>query len=525
MHRDAWTSLEAEVATLPLEVRVERLRHFLNANRTHVEARLSLALTLWASLQSEDALIQVKQVLDQEPGHAVARGIYFMMLELSGAWEELLVEAECAAAIDPLDQQANSSRTFALIETSRFAEACVEREAFADHLLQATDQPRTKLTRLLSADRLEEARALIAATPDAPSLFGTLDFDRFAAAGKLKPGTPQPQAVDTPRRLVLALTVRDELELIATNLAWHFAQGVDAVIVTDNGSVDGTRELLAEISSKAPVFVLDEPTQDMDQARWSTRMVWLAREALGADWVILADADEFWAPHAGTLAAVIEEATRGVFAQATTLHLSSQLLLMDLEAGKAGQPTLPNATRRFQRPLPRLDYAPSGWDTSMAPWMVQFDKVWVRAGCWPLVAHGNHAAYTANPLVVPVTGAIGLHASVRSFELFERKLIRFAEGFARNTAPNDRTNGAIWVQGLPEWRIRGTIPQLYARSVFGHPFHHWAEAEGRIVPEHRVATLAANLPPWPGAGLTAAEHARIAASLADLADRLPRFLA
>ena len=41
-------------------------------------------------------------------------------------------------------------------------------------------------------------------------------------------------------KLVMTLLVRDEQDIVRENLDFHLAQGVDQVIVTDNGSEDAT---------------------------------------------------------------------------------------------------------------------------------------------------------------------------------------------------------------------------------------------------------------------------------------------
>ncbi len=68
-------------------------------------------------------------------------------------------------------------------------------------------------------------------------------------------------------KIVLTLLVRDEADIIGSNLAYHLSQGVDFVIATDNGSRDGTDEILREYARHHPVEVLYEPPSDFSQPR------------------------------------------------------------------------------------------------------------------------------------------------------------------------------------------------------------------------------------------------------------------
>ena len=106
-------------------------------------------------------------------------------------------------------------------------------------------------------------------------------------------------------KLVMTLLLRDEEDIVRENLDFHLAQGVDRVIVTDNGSEDATVEILREYEARGVVRLLLEPADDYSQGRWVTRMARLAA-AEGADWVINNDADEFWWPRSGTLASTFE---------------------------------------------------------------------------------------------------------------------------------------------------------------------------------------------------------------------------
>lgn len=103
-------------------------------------------------------------------------------------------------------------------------------------------------------------------------------------------------------RLVMTLLVKNEEELLARNLEFHHAMGVDGFIVTDNNSTDGTAEILERYRRKGWVLeVINEPATGYEQKRWVDRMVWRAKRRYKAQWVINADADEFWYTPTGDL--------------------------------------------------------------------------------------------------------------------------------------------------------------------------------------------------------------------------------
>jgi hypothetical protein len=106
-------------------------------------------------------------------------------------------------------------------------------------------------------------------------------------------------------KLVLTLLARDEADVVDAQIAFHLHAGVDYVIATDNRSEDGTTEILERYERAGRLLLLREEGDDMRQDRWVTRMARLAAGELGADWVINADADEFWWPRSGSLKDVL----------------------------------------------------------------------------------------------------------------------------------------------------------------------------------------------------------------------------
>ena len=96
------------------------------------------------------------------------------------------------------------------------------------------------------------------------------------------------------QKLVMTLLVRDEELLIEANLKFHLAQGVDKIIVTDNGSEDKTRDILLKYQKKGFVHLIDEPSHNYQQVKWVDRMIQIAIKKYKADWIMNVDADEFF---------------------------------------------------------------------------------------------------------------------------------------------------------------------------------------------------------------------------------------
>ena len=103
----------------------------------------------------------------------------------------------------------------------------------------------------------------------------------------------------------MTLLVRDEVDILEAQLAFHLHAGVDVVIATDHRSTDGTTDLLETYAREGYVHLIRREDERIHQSRWVTHMARLAATEHRADWVLNSDADEFWWPRAGSLKEIL----------------------------------------------------------------------------------------------------------------------------------------------------------------------------------------------------------------------------
>ena len=248
-------------------------------------------------------------------------------------------------------------------------------------------------------------------------------------------------------KLVMTLLVRDEEDILSANFEYHLQQGVDFFIVTDNLSVDGTRDIIERYVRAGVACYLNESNDNYAQHKWVTRMAQMAAEKYGADWVVNNDADELWLPSE----------------QDTTL--------------KEVLGSTPSSVQVIQ--VQRFNFVPSQYERRPDPvlhmtlreresksifGMPLPPKVVHRAASDITIAQGNHAVLLHGQEIRPILGPLKIfHYPLRSYAQFENKIRKGGLAYERNSELSDDV-GATWRALYRRWQA-GTLPDYFNKQM------------------------------------------------------------
>jgi Glycosyl transferase family 2 len=270
-------------------------------------------------------------------------------------------------------------------------------------------------------------------------------------------------------KLVMTLVVRDEVDVVGDQIAYHLAAGVDFVLATDHGSTDGTTEIL-ESYERAGRLRLFRATGEMRESDWRTDMARRAAREHEADWVVNTDADEFWVPREGSLEDSLAAVPPAIgIVWALTCHF--------VPRPDDGRPFAERMTARYS--------ATAALNDPTSPYRPHAKAVH-RADPNIVVWFGSHRV--DSDILAPLPGwhpADVFHFPFRSVDQYERKNVRRARG--------DKPLGQ-YVRGL-QARERGRIDDAYAALVVDDDRVASGVANGSLVVDPRLRDAIAGRAP------------------------------
>ena len=263
------------------------------------------------------------------------------------------------------------------------------------------------------------------------------------------------ELVDHPK-LIMTILVKDEADVIEHNILFHKSQGVDAFIATDNNSTDGTREILQKYKDKGWILeLIDEPDDSLRQKDWVHRMIRKSKD-YAPDWIINADADEFWISKTGNLKDEIRNFTGGKI-YVPSYHMRDK-------NGELFYENTEQIVRLFSKYY-RYYLICRGKLCRYSQLTFGLPKVMHRMKDYRMIHMGNHWVNMDQPSEERNANSLYInHYNVRGREQFKRKMILGAEACERNLKLG---KGAArhWRYFLERYRNGVNMDDEYERMV------------------------------------------------------------
>lgn len=263
-------------------------------------------------------------------------------------------------------------------------------------------------------------------------------------------------------RIAVHLGVLDEASLIEGCIAHMHKIGISEFYVCDLGSTDGTEKFLASL--EGPDFHVIHMANAEAGEKWVVENSAFVKQST-ADWLLFADADEFFLPATGHLADCLAGAAPGVLAiprYNVPLTSSGPLIPTDPRpADYNGIQLVAKTQQPFRKYLA---------DNPATPWIMGIPaaKVAVPPGLIGAITPGGHGVLTDGGMQLPKALAKGLimaHLPLTSLERFRHKIGHIREYFAHQSSYADDTIGWHWRRWI-DLADKGLLDEEFSRSVF-----------------------------------------------------------
>lgn len=267
-------------------------------------------------------------------------------------------------------------------------------------------------------------------------------------------------------RLVMTLLVRDEEDILENNICFHLNSGVDYIVVTDNGSVDGTKGILEKYRKKGVLSWIEESSQTFEQDKWVSRMASMAIDKYGADYLIHCDADEFWFSKFGNLKKNLNMYGDLVFVNVINYlppfisgnnHLNFNFFKYIIESASEDCPfgyedRNPNKYLLYSKNYPKI----------------------ITSNKYRKIVYGNHMVKTKSDIEKKFINDIYIHHfPIRSYNHFLKKVINGGSAYEKNPL-NDRDIGWHWRKWYSIY-LNGEIEDAYKELCLHNAISNYLE--------------------------------------------------
>ncbi|GAC1466222.1 MAG: hypothetical protein PVSMB7_11430 [Chloroflexota bacterium] len=250
--------------------------------------------------------------------------------------------------------------------------------------------------------------------------------------------------------------VRNEVDIIGLTIDYHLGLGLDRILIIDNGSTDGTSEILRERARHQPVSWTQQDS-GFHQAALTTN---LARQAFheGADWVLPFDADEFWfAPYCDFRDLLLRTS-------AGALHASVLHYIQSRDQRDPAPDALLSMTRRARNvAYPHYDFFRLLDSRQIAFVETLYPPKFI---CRPTadveIGDGNHQVTNIRGPVQATADLVCLHAPLRSRAHIARK----AETGRRHDQVGYPNHRGLYARRFNQIEMAGAIDQEWAANSY-----------------------------------------------------------